>query len=319
MNYLQRFIDDCQARGLTRHTIETYVSEVKPFLMANRDPEIVRTEDLGAFLGSLKAKGLCNSTIAGYFDAINVFYAFLVYYKLVQSNPVGGFVKRHLRRLRDPNEETNRRQCISVQDMALVASAAHDIRELAFIMMLVKTGIRRGELHDLRAEDVDFKRGIIRIPPKPKRSHNKAFIDDELAAVLVEYLAWRKKRTRSDWLWISSRGGRVHKDYYGKVIARIGVVLGLHDPKGDLCDRLTPHCFRHWFTTMLRRANMNPEIIMFLRGDHHVVAAWQIYDHVDSEEARQEYLRCIPRILTPGGVHPWEGAPVRKGAQNHDL
>jgi integrase/recombinase XerD len=313
MNYLQRFIDDCQARGLTKHTIETYRSNLKRFLDANREPENVRIVNLVAFLGSLRARRLRNSTISGYFYAISAFFSDLEYYELIPKNLVHGFAQRHLRRLRDPNEETNTRQCISIQDMTLVVSAAHDIRETAILMTLAKTGMRRGELHDLRAEDIDFKRGVLRIPPKPKRSVNKAYIDTELAAVLVEYLAWRKKRTRSEWLWITKRGGRVHKDYYAGVIARIGSDLGLHDPKGALCDKLTPHCFRHWFTTNLRRAGMNIEIIKYLRGDRRRSEAWQMYDHIDPEEARQEYMLCIPRILTLTGVPCVKGAPVTKG------
>ena len=164
--------------------------------------------------------------------------------------------------------------------------------------MLAKTGIRRGELHSLRVKDINMKQAIIYVPPKAKRSYCTAFIDEELSSVLDEYLVWRKKHARTDWLWVTGHGGRVHRDYPGQIIARIGEELGLHDPDGPLSRKLTPHCCRHWFVTHLYRAGLRVDYIKWLRGDSIQKEAWQLYNHIDPEEVRQDYLRCIPQLIS---------------------
>jgi len=297
VDLIRGFVEDCQARGLTAHTIETYSGQVKSFLHAFNDPNNVGLEDLRAFLGALRSRSLQGSTLRGYFAALGALYDYLVFEGAMETNPIPSFRKRYLSRIKEQHNGENTRQLISVQDMQLLVNAASGIRDKALLLTLAKTGIRRGELLSLQAHDINITKGIIRVPPKAKRSNRLAYMDAELQAALRMYLIWRKPRARTSWLWISKRGGRIHKDYPGKMIAELGEDLGFHDPAGPLCSKLTPHCFRHWFTTWLFRAGMDPEYIKWLRGDSLRSEAWQIYNHIDSEEVRQEYLRRIPGIM----------------------
>jgi integrase/recombinase XerD len=122
-------------------------------------------------------------------------------------------------------------------------------------------------------------------------------MDDELENALKEFLIWRQQRTKTDFLWISKKGGRIHKEVPGMILADLGRKLHLHQDNGPLGRKLTPHCFRHWFTTHLFRAGMNPQYIKFLRGDSMRSEAWQIYNRIDLELVRGEYLRYIPKIM----------------------
>lgn len=298
MNYIQRFIDDCQARGLTKHTIETYRSNVKTYLSSYTEPGKVDLDDLRSFLGTLRGRGLQGSTLKGYFAAVSALYDYLIFEGDLTSNPIPPFRKRYLSRLKQQQNGENSRQVPSIQQAQVLVSALDQVMPLALVMTLAKTGMRRGENHSLKVDDINLKTDTIRIPAKAKRSNRLAFIDEELHVVLAEYLVWRKKHAKCDWLWITESGGRIHKDYPGKILASLGEDLGLHDPRGPLCSRLTPHCFRHFFTTHLRRAGMQPRYIKFLRGDCLTSDAWEIYDQIDPEDVRQEYLMCVPRIMT---------------------
>jgi integrase/recombinase XerD len=72
--------------------------------------------------------------------------------------------------------------------------------------------------------------------------------------------------------------------------------VGLHNQKSSRPeDHFSPHCFRHWFTTHLRRAGMDREFIKALRGDRRREAI-DIYDHIDREELRHAYLAFIPQL-----------------------
>lgn len=290
---------DCQARGLTKHTIETYRSNVISFLRTYNEPGKVNLEELRSFLGDLRTRGLQGSTLKGYFAAVSALYDYLVFEGELKSNPVISFRKRYLSRMKLQSNGENARQLISIQDMQLIIQAARDPMERSLLLVFCKTGMRRGEVLDLKVDDIDLRRRVIRIPAKAKRSNRLAFIDDELEAGLHEYISWRaQKKTKSEWFWITPAGGRIHKDYPGKVIAELGRALHLHDPEGQLCNRLTPHCFRHWFTTHLFRAGMDPQYIKFLRGDSMSSEAWQLYNHIDLEEVRQEYLTRFPKLIS---------------------
>ncbi len=231
----------------------------------------------------------------GYFSALSAFYDYLVFENKLPNNPILPFRKRYLARVKVHGET---RQLISIQNMQLLISAAAGIKEKAILMVLAKTGMRRGEFMNLKPEDIDFNNDIIHIPYAAKRTNRIAFMDDELKIILLQYLSWRSGRAKSPWLWISKHGGRIHKDYPGKVLAELGAALGLHNPEGPLNQRLTPHCMRHFFTTWLYRAGMDSEYLKWLRGDSLSSEAWEIYNHIDIEEVRIEYLRRIPKLIS---------------------
>ena len=297
MNYVIEFSHDCRIRGLTKHTIESYRSNVLDFVrQINVDPENVTMDELRAHLEVLQDREYGASTYNSYYAALNTFYDFLVFEGVVNKNPIPAFRQRYLNHVVKMGIRESR-QIITVEDMRHLVALTDDIENRAMLMMLAKTGIRRGEFMDLKIKDLNLDQGTIQISHKAKRRRDLVFMDQELHNILAEYLVWRESRACCDWLWISSRGGRVHKDHAGKVIAMLGERVGLHDPDGPLCERLTPHCFRHWFTTHLYRAGMDPEYIKWLRGDSLQKEAWQIYNHIDPEIVREDYIRCIPKII----------------------
>lgn len=145
---------------------------------------------------------------------------------------------------------------------------------------------------------LDFKHNIVHVPEAAKRTNRILFMDAELRFVLEEYiLDWWERYTKSDWLWITKAGGRIHKDHSGQMLAELGQKLDLHRKHGSLDQKLTPHCMRHFFTTHLFRNGINPEYIRWLRGDSMQTSSWQIYNHIDVEDVRKEYERCIPQLL----------------------
>lgn len=292
MDLIKGFTSDCHARGLTKHTVETYKSCCNHFLQRYHDPAAVGLDELREYLASLRIRDLQGSTLKGYFAAISSLYDYLVFEGLHDSNPIPGFNKRYLCRLKHGDE----RQLISITDMQLLISAAGSILDMALIMALAKTGMRRKELLSLQVGDLDFKNSIIRIPKTAKRTNCIVFMDDELKDILQEYLSWRHKFASSPWVWITKHGGRIHKDYPNRVFADLGASLGLHQKEGPISGRLTCHCMRHFFTTSLFRAGMKPTYIKWLRGDS-IKESWEIYNHIDPEDVRKEYLERIPKLI----------------------
>lgn len=308
MELIEGFVSECQARGLTDHTIETYRSNAQAFLRAYTKPADVSLDDLRHYLVDLRARELQGSTLKGHFASISAFYDFLVIEGSAASNPIPTFRKRYLRIKLQYNGE-NTRQPGSIEQMReLLSLAARKILARTMILFLAKTGLRRGELISMDVYDLDMEKGEFRVKPKAKRSNRLGFIDAELSAALREYLDWRESRAKCQALWISSTGSRITRNYVYSTITYYAKLAGLHDPRGALNKKYTPHCCRHFFTTTLRRAGMPREFIQELRGDRRKDVV-DIYDHIELEELRRSYLKCIPHLNVgpgrPGTLEEW--------------
>lgn len=308
MEYIEGFVSECQARGLTDHTIETYRSIVEAFLRAYTEPVKVNLDDLRHYLGYLRSLGYQGSTLKGHFAGISAFYDFLVIEGAAAANPIPSFRKRYLRIKQQHNGE-NTRQIITIEEMIqLVNLSQRVLLDKTMLLFLAKTGLRRGELIAMDVNDIDLENMDFRVKPKAKRSNRLGFLDPELAASLREYLDWRESRALDQALWITAGGYRVTRNYVYNMVTHYAGIAGLHNRHGAMNEKFTPHCCRHWFTTHLRRNGMPREFIQELRGDRRKDAV-DIYDHIDPEELREKYIECIPYLNVgpgrPGTLEEW--------------
>ncbi|MCZ7382291.1 MAG: tyrosine-type recombinase/integrase [Candidatus Methanoperedens sp.] len=304
---LKNFSKDCESRGLTKHTVQTYLCNIKVFLNhVQGNPFVVDTNTLRDFLDYLKnmdyirgknnLKGVCNQTMNAYFSAISTYYDFLIYTGKTSNNPVIPFRKRYLAKQKRQYNGENSRQLISIPQMKQLINQDMPIQHKIILLIMAKTGVRRGELLSMDIDDINLVRKEIVLKPKAKRTNRLVFFDDETAGVLKIYLKWRESRAKSRAVFISPYGNRMHKDTINDIVGIYALKLGLHDPNGNLNKKLTAHCFRHFFTTHLRRAGMPREFIQELRGDSRNEAI-DIYDHIGLDELREAYNDCIPSII----------------------
>lgn len=281
---------DCLARGFAPRTVESYMGHVNYFLSLYylEDPDLV------SFLLHLRDdRKFTLSTISSYFSSLSTFYDYLEYEGIVKHNPIPKFRKRYLRYYkRHHRPET--RQLITVCQMAQLINYADHLLYKTIITVLAKTGIRRNELITLDRTDVLLQQNTVLLKPTPKRSNRLIFFDNETKTFLVEYL---KTRTDSDPALFVGRLSkkRIDEDRIYEAVTRYAQRVGIHNPKGHLHEKFTPHCCRHWFTTHLRRSGMSREFIQELRGDSRD-GTIDIYDHITPDELKAGYLKHIPQL-----------------------
>ncbi len=122
--------------------------------------------------------------------------------------------------------------------------------------------------------------------------------DNETAVVLRKWINSRKyyPNKESKALFLGEQGNRIGRNVLYQLVIKHATRVGLNNPNSrKLEDHFTPHCFRHWFTTNLRRGGMSREFIKELRGDSRGEAI-DIYDHIDKQELKKAYLAAIPRL-----------------------
>lgn len=302
--WVDRFLQDCRDQGMSGHAIEVYRSNLRAFarFCAGRGVPLVRVDRnlLRDFIRHLRERGLAFKTLAIYLSALSSFYEFLAFEEAVPGNPVPAVRKRYLRQFKHDMPLAEGRKLISVEEMAKLVRSALDPRDRAILLVLAKTGMRRGELIAINLDDLDLERGTIRVQAFKKRTNRVVFIDEECAEVLRAWLELRAQlpvKPGNRALFTSHSGGRVDRNAVYNLVVKYATAAGVHNPQSDrLEDRFTVHCARHWFTTHLRRAGMRREFIQELRGDRRKETV-DIYDHIDPEELRREYLASIPRLV----------------------
>jgi integrase/recombinase XerD len=301
-NLVEGFCDDCRLRNMTFESIRRYKSCLSIFgdFLGDRGVSIREVDKwvLKGFLHYVRVdRHVKEKTVENYFSSISAFYDYLIFEELLQMNPVSPFRKRYLRTYKDDASDPGRK-LLTVEEMSKLVNSILDPRDRAIAVLFAKTGIRRNELLSSDVDDVNWVEYSITLKHTPKRSNRVVFFDDECAIVLKRWLKVREKLNPSTKaLFVSYQSlKRLDRNGLYTAIVKYATNLGFNNPASvKLEDHFSPHCFRHWFTTWLRRNGMPREFVKELRGDRRK-EAMDIYDHIDHDELRRAYLACVPKL-----------------------
>ncbi|AKB51752.1 Site-specific recombinase [Methanosarcina barkeri str. Wiesmoor] len=292
---LSNFLLDCQVRNFSPRTIQSYKSCLRYFL--SRHSIEISPEVLKSFLVHIRdEKNFAPSTVENYFAALSSFFDYLEY-EGVQKNIVPQFRKRYLRYYKEQRHEE--RQLISLEQMRALIDSTEWIGFKAMFIFFAKTGIRRQELIDLDLQDLYLSKNYAILKPHAKRSNRIVFFDNECSQVLQEWITWRQNKrpkVHSKALFLGVKGDRINRDTVYDATTQHAERLGFHNPQGKLNEKFTPHCFRHFFTTWMRRSGCPRSIIQELRGDSRKEAI-DIYDHITQAELKESYLKYVPQLF----------------------
>ena len=299
---IQSFISDCGLRGYSPETIRSHRSNlnvIAGFLNINNLSFLdLDKTGLKLILEYLKnERNVGWKTRDHYFSVLSSFYEYLVYEDEIKANPIPGFRKRYLKNYKNIGSAPTRK-LINIEEASQLINSALSIRDKALMTVLAKTGVRRGELISMDTDDIDWKNQRIKLKPKNKRSNLYVYFDEETAVLLNRWLKVRESYVNPGVkaLFVGDRGNRIGRNIVYNIVTEHAARVGLHDPDSSKPeDSFSPHCFRHWFTTHLRRNGMSREFIKELRGDSRGEAI-DIYDHIDPDELRKAYLGAIPRL-----------------------
>ena len=302
LDLINKYINDCKVRDLSTATTRTYKSCIlifyNEFLKKNQINVINVDKDvLISFISYLRKKrNVGYKRLQNYFASLSGFYDYLIFEGIINTNPVLLVRKRYLKRYKD-NEGDTRRKCPTNKELTDLINSIMSPRDKAIVVLLAKTGIRRGELISLDITDVDMENQLIRLKPTPKRTNKTVYFDEECTNILR---IWLKNRDKlgidkdNKALFLSQLGTRLKRNGVYVSVTKWAEKIGLHKPESpNIEDHLSPHCLRHWFTTVLIRNGMPREYIKELRGDSRSEAI-DIYNHIDKEEMRRLYLACMP-------------------------
>lgn len=134
-----------------------------------------------------------------------------------------------------------------------------DRRDLAILLVLRTSGMRRAECAMLAVEDIDTDTGTAIIRRGKGGDARRARFSTDAAVALIRYLETRKARAgKSPRLWVGLRGQPLSIPSLGVMVERRGRLAGV--------GHVTPHQLRHAFAHDLKAKGATDEILMALGG-----------------------------------------------------
>ena len=168
-------------------------------------------------------------------------------------------------------------------------SAIDNCRDRALILLLLRTGMRIGELLSCKLADIDLYEQKILIYQSDKTSVGRAVYYSEDAQQAL--MAWlRVCDPRKEHLFCGSSGKPLS---YGAVRMRF---LRCLQKAGLQYSGYTLHCLRHTYATDLLNARMPLECLRVLMG-HSNLEITRRYARLSDKTREEEYFTAMERIL----------------------
>jgi site-specific recombinase XerD len=251
----------------------------------SRLEEIVR-DDLEAFVENEQDRGTKITSARTRLMYLLGFLRFLIEERVIPE----ALLKRKIR-LKLPDLLP---RAMHPSDVRQLLSVIGSIRDRALILLLLRTGMRIGELLALKVNDLDIKERKIHLLEGEKNSLGRVvYLSDDAVFALRQ--------------WLSKRDHKERALFYGRGRDQLGYSSARHLflkylKKAGLQNRgYTVHSLRHTFASELLNAGMRLECLQQLLG-HHNIEMTRRYARLTDKTREEEYFRAMA-IIEKGGIH----------------
>jgi integrase/recombinase XerD len=266
--------------GLAKNTIAAYRADLHQLEVFLKKVSLQEASeaDLFAFLASRKGR---SSSAARRVSTFKRFYQYCLRERRIQQDPT--------LKLEPPKRAPRFPKVLSEPDVeALLAAPDTEdlwgLRDRAMLETLYATGLRVSELVTLKVVQANLSAGVVRVMGKGSKERLVP-LGEEAVDWVSKYLKTRK--SSSDALFVTSRGGPMTRQAFWHLIRRYGT-------RAIPGKKLSPHVLRHAFATHLINHGADLRVVQLLLG-HADISTTQIYTHVARERLKQLHAKHHPR------------------------
>ncbi|MFC2031978.1 tyrosine-type recombinase/integrase [Chloroflexota bacterium] len=301
---LEDYSMSLKALNRSQKTIDWYMDNLKNYFSFLSNSNMLKSikqlgsQELKAYLLHLKERDrwpknkyiknkgrLSPFSIQAVARAIKAFWSWLLKDGIIEENPLAKFPL--------PKVPQNLIQTITVPDMKKLFekidrySSAGE-RLYCMLMLLIDTGVRVGELVNIRMSDVDFAQGLITITMgKGQKQRQVPFYSITRKAILkyIDGARTKLSSAESDYVFVDQYGDHVSISSVQQAIRRLAKKAGLA--------KCHPHLLRHTFASMYIADNGPTFILKELMG-HQSILTTEKYIHLKTQDLKMQHKLHSP-------------------------
>ena len=204
------------------------------------------------------------------------------------------------------DKEEHIMKAMTKEEQHMFMEYAKDSYLFNFYSMLLRTGLRNGELRGLKFSDIDKKKRVIHIrrtlkyeegegyyedTPKTKSSRRDIPLTRDVEKLLdAQKYYWGEKIVNiRRYVFCTEEGKPLSRD---RVQYEIDRIIKQINQSGNEFERITPHVFRHTFATRAIESGMKPQTLKAIMGHSSLSMTMDLYSHVmpDTKATEMELI-----------------------------
>jgi integrase/recombinase XerD len=281
----QTFLVQLYRRNCRPNTLRAYAGAIRLFLTFLRHKgkahlEALTREDLEAFLEQEQDRGLKATSVKSHLSLVKAWVRFLIDREVVRAEVLSRNIVLKLPELLP--------RAMDPEDVKQLLAVVEKVRDRALVLLLLRTGMRIGELLSATVSDLNLRERKILIYQAEKTQVGRVvyFSDDAREALQ----AWLVERDPQKQQLFYGRG----RDSLSYTAAR--VMFLKHLEKAGLAEKgYSLHCLRHTFASELLNAGMRLECLQQLLG-HAKLEMTRRYARLTDRTREEEYFRAMMKI-----------------------
>ncbi len=284
MEMITKFSTFMKRRSYSKYTIKSYTHNIKQFyIWLDIQIDKVISENVYEYLGYLHNRRLSPKSINCILTGLHKFYDFLYYEKKIDLvNPV-----KPEYRQREPKPLP---RFLRDEEIDILVDSIKNKRDRAMCMLMLRCGLRVGEVAKLTLRAIDFEhRRIFVINGKGPKDRIVYFSNDTYEAI-QDYLKVRPS-TRVKRLFLVERGL-----YKGKPLSLRGIQKRMENYAKETGIKVSCHRLRHTMATQLLNADAMLVSVQELLG-HNNITSTQRYCKVSNTKVRRDYFKAIELVM----------------------
>jgi len=282
------YLHEKYIKNLSFHTIDHSGGTILAFLRyLDRQGSSLLTltrRDIGAFVEYEQDKGLKAVSIISHLRVIYALVAYLVRQKLIDPE-----LLHHKVRMQEPDALP---KAIPDEDIKSLFAAVTSVRDRALLILLYRTGMRIGELLQVKVDDIILPDQTILLYVGSKNYEGReVYYSSDAEQALKDWLRTRDPTKR--YLFY----GRSDKPLsYGTA----WLVMRNALKRAGLLDKgYSLHNLRHTFATEMINHGMRVEVLQQILG-HQDIEMTMRYARLSNQRIEEDYYRAM-RIIAGGG------------------
>ena len=281
---IMKFSTFMTRRSYSKCTIKSYINNIKQFcLWLDIQIDKVTSEVVYEYLGYVHNRRLNPKSINCILTGLRKFYDFLYYEEKIKIiNPV-----KPEYRQREPKPIP---RFLRDKEIEILVDSIKSKRDRAMFMLMLRCGLRVGEVAKLTLRAIDFERRRIFVFNGKGPKDRIVYFSNDTYEAIQDYLKVRPS-TRVKRLFLVEKG--IHK---GKPLSLRGIQkrIEYYAKKAELT--VSCHRLRHTMATQLLNADAMLVSVQELLG-HNSIISTQRYCKVSNEKVRRDYFKAMALVM----------------------